>query len=224
MAVLRTTACGRQQHPEFRITYDLALVPVEGDARWLVAWLDDAVAAGERFVNGQTCQIGWLVTEVREGPDGDLVLWEPDMKQLPLAWVESVSYTLAQLRRQKDVCESVLSPGDISFPSMRQSAIICTRLGQTEGVVMERQAPSGSDSGWFCGCIGDDHNHNSVSELQKISLNEAAVRFAPQIIPYLALPEGVLLETRKGSLTIFRHSERMEFKPGSYLAASYASH
>jgi hypothetical protein len=37
---------------------------------------------------------------------------------------------------------------------------------------------------------------------------------------YLALPEGVLLETSDGSVTIFRHSERLQFKPGSYLAAS----
>jgi hypothetical protein len=80
---------------------------------------------------------------------------------------------------------------------MLQSAIICTRLEGAKGVVMERSAPSGSDSGWFCGCREEDHDHNSVTELRKVSLYEAAVRHAPQIVPYLALPEGILLEARK---------------------------
>lgn len=224
MVILQTTTCGQNQHPEFRITYDPTLVPVEGDASWLVGWLEEAVAGGERFVGGQTCQIGWVVVEIRAGRDDTLALWEPDMNQFPVAWIDSVSHTLAQLRLQKDVCESVLSSSDISFPSMRQSAIICNRLGQTGCIVMERQTPSGVDSGWFYGCVGEDHNHNSFSELQRVSLYEAAVRYAPQIIPYLALPEGVLLEAGKGLPRIFRHSEALEFKPGSYLAGKHGAH
>jgi hypothetical protein len=192
MAILRTTSCRRHRHPEFRITYDPALVPVEGDARWFVGWLEEAVAGGERFAAGQTCQVGWVVTEFRASENSTLALWEPDMWQFPVAWVESVSYTLAHLRRQKDVCESVLTADDLLFPSMLQSAIICTRLGQTPGVVMERSAPSASDSGWFCGCSGEGHDHNTVGELRKVSLYHAAVRYAPRIVPFLALPEGVL--------------------------------
>jgi len=221
MAVHQTTSCRRHRHPEFRITYDPALVPVEDDVRWFVGWLEEAVAGGELFADGQTCQVGWIVTEVRAGPDGCLALWEPDMRQMPVARVESVSYTLAHLRRQKDVCESVLAARELSFPSMLQSAIICTRLGKTEGVVMERSEPSGSDSGWFCGCRGDKHDHNSISELRMVSLYEAAVRYAPQIVPYLALPEGVLIGADDAAPTIFRHGQPLAFKPGSYLAMRY---
>src|SRR5262245_45433838 len=166
MAVLQTTTCRHHGHPEFRITYDPALVPVENDARWFVKWLEDAVARGERFTDGRTCQVGWMVTQVRADEAGTLAIWEPDMRQMPVVWVESVSRTLAHLRVQKDVYESVLTAGELSFPSMRQSALICTRLGQTRGVVMERSTPrstpSGTDSGWFCGCSGEDHDHNST--------------------------------------------------------------
>jgi hypothetical protein len=194
MAVLHTTSCRRHRHPEFRITYDPALVPVEDDLRWFVNWLEEAVAGGERFADGQTCQIGWVVTEIRATEDGSLALWEPDMSQIPIARVESVSHTLAHLRLQKDVCESVLSPAELSFPSMLQSAIICTRLGQTEVVVMERSAPSGSDAGWFCGCSGEDHDHNSLDELRMVSLYEAAVGYSPAF--------------KKGSFLAVRHRER----------------
>ncbi len=221
MAVLQTTSCRHHRHPEFRITYDPAIVPVEDDVRWFVNWLEQAVARGEQFSDGQTCQVGWVVNEVRSGEDGFLALWEPDMRQMPIAWVESVSHTLAHLRLQKDVHESVLSADDLSFPSMLQSAIICTRLGRTEGVVMERSASSGSDSGWFCGCGDEDHDHNSAGQLQKVSLYEAAVRYAPQIVPYLGLPGGILLEAAEGVPTIFWHGKLLPFKPGSYLAARH---
>jgi hypothetical protein len=221
MAVMQTTSCRRHRHPEFRITYDPALVPVEDDVSLFVGWLEEAVAGGERFADGQTCQVGWVVVEVRVGEYGALALWEPDMRQLPLARVESVSYTLAQLRQQKDVCESVLAAEDLSFPSMLHSAIICTRLGQTVGVVMERDTASGADSGWFCGCNAEDHDHNTVGELRKVSLYEAAVGHAPQIVPYLALPAGVLLEAGEGAPTIFRDGQLLAPKPGSYLAAQY---
>jgi hypothetical protein len=222
MAVLRTTSCRHHQHPEFRINYSPALGVIEGDARWFVAWLEEAVATGSRFAPGQTCQVGWVVTEVREEESGDLCLWEPDMQQFPVTWVGSVSRTLSHLRRQKDVCESVLDTSDMSFPSMLQSALVCTRLGQTSGIVMERQAVSGErDSGWFCGCTGEDHDHNAVGELRTVSLYEAAVRFAQQIVPFLALPEGVLLETNVGEPKIFRDGNPLTFKPGSYLAALY---
>jgi hypothetical protein len=221
VAILRTSACHARKHPEFRITYDPAIVPVEGDVRWLVGWLEQSVAQGKRFAPGQTCQIGWIVTEVRQVNDGHLSLWEPDVRVMPVAWTESVSNTLAHLRLQKDVVESVLSVDALSYPSMLQSAIICTRLGQKDGLVMERTEPSGTDSGWFFGCRDEDHGHSDVAELRRVSLYEAAVRYAPPIVPYLSLPAGVLIGVSKGVPAIFQDGDLLEFKSGSYLAARY---
>lgn len=208
MATIWTTSCHRHQHPEFRITYDPAS-------------LERKVAAGERFADGETFQVGWITTQVRAGLDGALTLWEPDMLQLPVGWTESVSSTLAQLRRQKDVCESVLPVGELFFPTMRQSALICTRLGQRPGVVMERRTPSETDSGWFCGCREDGHDHDAADELRCVSLYEAVVGHASEILPYLALPEGVLLGTGDGPPTIFQHGRPLVFKHGSYLAVRH---
>jgi hypothetical protein len=58
--------------------------------------------------------------------------------------------------------------------------------------------------------------------LRKVSLYETAVRYAAQIVPYLALPEGVLLEVGAGAPAIFRDGERLTFRPGSCLAARHS--
>lgn len=162
-----------------------------------------------------------MVTEVRNSNDGLLSFWEPDMRALPVAWKESVSNTLAHLRLQKDVVESVLSADALAHPSMLQSAIICTRFGQKDGMVMERTEPSGTDSGWFFGCREEDHDHNEVAELRRVSIYEAAVRFAQQIVPYLALPDGVLIGVSKGVPAVFKEGELLKFKAGSFLAARH---
>src|ERR1051326_7656673 len=66
VAILQTSNCHAYKHPEFRVTYDPAIVPVEGDVRWFIDWLEQSVAQSKRFAPGQTCQIGWMVTEIRQ--------------------------------------------------------------------------------------------------------------------------------------------------------------
>jgi hypothetical protein len=218
METRRTTNCHRHGHAEFRIQYDPKVVPVENDVRWFLAWLEEAVARGQRFVDGQTCQVGWLITQIRAIDDGSLAIWEPDMKEVPVAWIDSVSHTLHHLRLQKDVCESVLNASDLSFPSMRQSAIVCTRLGPVGSIRMDRAKSSDTISGWFCGCRQEDHNHNDPAELRRVSLYEVAVRYTPRVIPFLALPVGTLLQVRDDGLELFLQDQRLHPKPRSFLA------
>jgi hypothetical protein len=80
--------------------------------------------------------------------------------------------------------------------------------------------PSGRSSGWFCGCLVKRHDHQDTDELLRVSLYETAVRFTPQIVPYLALPPGVMLMAG-GAPTIFQHGEELPVRPGSYLALQY---
>ena len=218
---LRTTKCGRHGHPEFHITLAPTVPVVEADAMWFLTWLEETVARGTRYEAGQICQVGWMLTQIRQTEDGDLSVWEPDMHHLPVEWSESVSHTLAHLRVQKDVVESVLPPEELSFPSLVQPAVVCTRLARSEDLVLDRTRPTGPDSGWFFGCRGDNHDHNDASELRVMSLYEAAIKHAPQIIPYLALPPGVLVGIQAGIPTIFRNGERLDFRPDSYLATRH---
>lgn len=218
MEVLHTTTCASHGHPEFRVSFNPKLVPVPYDARWLVGWLEDSVARGERFAPGQTCQIGWLVAQVRAGADGALELWEPDLQHLPVQWVEGVSGLLGHLRLQKDVAESV-PDAEFEFPSMLRSTIVCTRFARADTLILERTETRESRSGWFCGCAEQDHDHDSVNELCRVSLYEAAVMSGMRIVPYLALPPGALLELGTGAPTIFLNGEPVAFKPGSFLDA-----
>jgi len=50
-------------------------------------------------------------------------------------------------------------------------------------------------------------------------LYEAAAKYSRAIVPYLALPAGVLLAVTDAVLTIFHDGEPLKFKPGSFLAA-----
>lgn len=218
MKEIRTTTCGRHGHPEFLIPYDPAVAVVSADVEWFISWLEESVAEGVRFKPGQSCQVGWSVTEVRQHESGDLTMWEPDMRSLPIEWLEGVSHTLMQLRVQKDVVESVMGAEELSFPSIRQSVIICNRLGRDRDVVIERVEPNGADSGWFCGCRQESHDHNDAHELRRVSLFEAAFRHAPQIVPYMALPPGMLVYLSAGAPALFRSGQPLEIRTGSYLA------
>lgn len=218
MAVLTTTTCRRYRHPEFRLRYDPEILAVEDDVKWFFSWLEESVSQGKRYVAGETCQVGWGMVEFRKDKYGDLTIWEPDMRQIPIAWSESVSRTLAHLRLQKDVVESVLSLEKACFPSMRDSAIICSRLGRCEGLVMERGKPEGNNSGWYFGCNDENHDHDDIAELRCVSLYEAAVNYSPRIVPFLALPEGILVVSSRSGWSIFQDGDRLDLTPGSYLA------
>lgn len=221
MKTLRTSKCSHHDHPEFQITIDSSIVVLDSDAEWFLRGLEEAVSQGERYSSGQTCQVGWMINEVRQHESGDLTWWEPDMRSFPVNWQEGINITLVQLRTQKDVVESVLTAEDITFPSLRQSAIICSRLEQSQNIIMERCESKELDSGWFFGCQLKDHDHNNIADLQRVSLYEAAVRFAPQIVPYLALPAGILVALKDGVPVIYRNGEPLTFQSGSFLATKY---
>jgi hypothetical protein len=214
--IQRTSTCARFEHPEFRICFD-PKIAIEPDVQWFLHGLEQSVANGERFSNGQTFQVGWMLTLIRENEEGSLSILEPDMKQFPIAWVDSVSHTLSQLRTQKDVVESVLPADELCFPSILESAIICNRLGKTHNLLMDRSTLSNRDSGWFCGCREVDHHHNDVEQLTRVSLFEAAVKYHSGIIPFLALPVGSLVGLKERVLTIFRGEDQLAFRLGSYL-------
>lgn len=146
---LRTTGCRRYSHPEFQIAYDPSVVVVEKDVESIIRWLEESIAEGVKYADGQTCQVGWAITEVRAHASGDLTLWEPDMESMPIRWVEGLTSTLTHLRVQKDTVESVLGRDDLSFPSLLQSGVICTRLGRFKRTVMDRQPPNGGIQAGF---------------------------------------------------------------------------
>src|SRR5947207_426983 len=108
----------------FRFKVDRARV-IDVDVDWLVNTLDKWIAGGERFKDGETIQIGWGLLKVRSNSDRTTSLLEPDYQAMPIEWVDTVTQTLVDLRRQKGVCESYFDVDQAEFTSLRISCLVC---------------------------------------------------------------------------------------------------
>jgi len=148
-----TQKCKEHGHLEFSVQCDdtSALSP---SLKWLLGWIEREV-------------VGWSWLEIRQRPDGTLGLFEPDFQSLPVKFVDSVSNTLLHLFLQKCVAESLGLENEMTVPSLRDGAIVCTEFGSTEGFIMSRVTPKPADSGWFLGCDSEAHDHQSPDAVRR---------------------------------------------------------
>src|SRR4030095_10587357 len=188
---------------------------------WFLGWIESEVAGGRQFLPEQTVQVGWSVLEIRQRTDGTLALFEPDFQSMPVKLVDSVSNTLLHLFLQKSVAESLGLGEELALPSLRDSAIVCTEFGSTEGFVMSRVAPKAADSGWFFGCDSAAHNHQSPDVLRRVSLYYAVTHREHLTVPFLGLPPDAFVGFG-GAVPFFSHGEtELAIRPGSYLHKKY---
>ena len=141
---------------------------------------------------------------------------EPDFIEIPVNFVDSVTQTLVQLRLQKSVAESIGLEDQITFPSLRQSCLICTRVKDRGRFVMERFEKSENDSGWYLGCFDNDHDHNNPNNLQRVSLYDAACGML-MCVPFLPLPAQTLVKVNGTNFTISYKNEPLTPKSNSFL-------
>ena len=211
---VKTTGCAEHGHPEFVLDIGEANAT---DGKWLVQFLEQAVASGERFEAGETFAIGWMITKVVAGKNGTLTLHEPDMKTMPVEFEPGVQRTLTILRLQKAIAESVGLEDELELPTLRDSAIVCTELERAKALILSRAEPDGNDSGWFIGCTSPKHDHNDPKNLARASLYEVGIA-APRAVAYLGLPAGVQIVASDGAPHLERNGKRLPIKPRSYLA------
>ena len=211
-----TQRCRGRNHPEITISYDPEKV-IAPDVEWLLRWLEHEVASGKCFRPGETVQIGWMITQVQFPVDGKSALFEPDMEAFPIKFVDSITQTLTHLRLQKSVAESVGLAEDMSFPSLRHSALVCNKLNAATDFIMDRAEPEAADSGWFIGCNDPTHSHQDAPNLERVSLYEVGRRLLPRSIIYFALPAGVSVECSNKTPRIFREQRELSIRPGSFL-------
>lgn len=213
----KTTFCGKFGHPEFLIECD-DFWANSGILHWLTGWLEDSVQNGKVFLPDQTVQLGWSLLKVSKGVEGCLTFSEPDFSSFPIRFVPGVSKSLQHLFLQRSVTDSVGLTDKLDVPSLRMSAIICSRFSTAKPFFFNRSEPVENDSGWFFGCLDQTHNHSSIAELQRVSLYEAALRHGFAMVPYLGLPAGtdVLVDGR--TIEIYREQQPLPIQAGSYLA------
>jgi hypothetical protein len=180
MVTFKTKNCERFGQQEIVLTLD---DEARMEPRWILDYFQDAAAAGKRFRVNETVQIGWMVTKLVETHDGDLEVWEPRFRSVPIQWVQGINNTLRHLTLQKSVAE--LFQIEPVFPSVLQAGIVVPPVWEQQcQLCMLRGDPMQNDSGWRI-----SRNENEQGGGQFRSLFEIGCRF-PSIIPFLALPPG----------------------------------
>lgn len=154
------------------------------------AFFERRVADGERFHAGETVQIGWMLTKLEAGEDSLLCVAEPDMKAIPIKFVDSVDSTLKHLRNQKDVVESIAPIRNPDFPSLQQSAVVHIRYKSASRLFLTRNPPHETDSGWSLTDPCDEVHAQYPSPYLRISLYQLGVD-RPDLIKFLAFPPGL---------------------------------
>ncbi|HEX7641376.1 MAG TPA: hypothetical protein VF472_04095 [Burkholderiaceae bacterium] len=220
MVNILTSGCENFGHPEFRIEFDPKAM-LESDASYFADMLVAMVRDGSCFKNDQSFQVGWSFTKIVLEDDGFLTFLEPDFKSMPIVWQRGLTNSLRHLRLHKDVAESLLPTEMLAVPSLRESCIICTKLSGSSDLLMDRQNQQGKISGWFLGCLDEEHDHNNTQSLRVISLYEAVVNHAPRALEYLGLPPGILLLLGSGTPSIMYNGDALKIRKHSYLEAFF---
>jgi hypothetical protein len=215
----RTTRCSVHEHPEFIAIYD-EQVTSESFLRPFLTGLENTVSDGHRYNSGETIQFGWMILSLEATPQGELLLLEPDMQSFPIKFVPSVDRTLHHIRIQRYTAESVGLEEHVSFPSILQSAIVCSQPGKL-GFFLERDIPEGHGSGWFVGCNEPEHEHNKPETLSFLSLYEISCRF-PFLIDFFALPpKSAISIDAEANIALYFDAKPLRASPESYLEAKY---
>jgi hypothetical protein len=212
----RTTQCSKYGQPEIVFEVQTASIP-EVDRQWLIRTLEEQVAGGSRFKAGETLQLGWMMNRFDKGEGGTLRLQEPDMKSMPIAFVDRMDNTLVTLRLQKDVAESFTEPVALQFPSLTDSMLVHRNYKWTNHLTLERHAPADADSGWVI--IYGTHAPTAeelAADYERVSVYEFAVA-RRQFIHLLAMPAGTVIEINDGQRDYFLNERPLTPRTGSYL-------
>ena len=220
MITLTSNGCRRYNHPEFIIRLADSSV-LEMDAKPILQHLENEVSQGVKYLPTQTLQVGWMIVIFKSEEEYLLSLNEPDMKEIPIRFVNSMSNTVHHLRLQKDAAESI--GAEPCFPNIRQSALKCSKYDDNSDFFMERSEPAQNDSGWFFGCSNPKHDHNELSSLRRVSLYDLGCSRA-DIIPFLAFPPGCSIMINGPTIAVNLKGVPCLFRSGSYLDLRTSRH
>lgn len=212
-----TQKCRDHDHPEFVLEVDGDQIP-DVYVQSFLETLETMVASGSVFKPGETLQDGWMVTRVEQAANDKLTLHEPDMQELPVAFVPGVTETLRHKMIQLFTLDSYgIDRSQIAIPRIDQTAITCDRFDQGGELLLARDAGEDRYSGWLLCCLDEDHDHEQDENLKLVSLYEAMLR-CPYIVAWMYFPldSQIVLRPDKQPLVILQ-DEQVDIQPGSYL-------
>ncbi len=214
MSLYTTSDLSSYGHKEFQLHYANALRP---DVEIIADIIRTTVSTGGSLKPGDTIQIGCSLCRVIDRGE-HLGLEEPSFLSDPIQWVDSVDSTARHLRLQMAAAESCNLGSDLNFPSITNTAFVCSSIDQTEGIFMDRVHPlSNQDSGWFVACSDQNHNHDSNENLKQESLYALTLR-KPAVIPFLGFPIGTTAMIRRDQKPqVLLHGSMLRPEENSYL-------
>lgn len=92
---IRTTKCAKWGHREFCISYDAS--NVQNDVIAFANYLEESVADGTRFENGQTIELGSMLVRLL-GNAKEFAFEEPDLQNIHITWTPGISNSLRAVR------------------------------------------------------------------------------------------------------------------------------
>jgi hypothetical protein len=206
-SVYATSGCKRYNHPEFQIRVSNSAVPAE-DIALLLRFFEQRVAQGEKFRSGESLQVGWMLLRVLE----------PDMKAVPVKFVDSVDSTLMHLRNQQDIVRSLHPPVEPDFPSLRQSAVVHVNYKKASRILLTRNgAVDGVDSGWWLSDLGDQAGSQDPTRFIKTSLYQLGVD-RPDLVKFFAVPTGLQVVVDGALIGVLGAGGEVQQIEGSYLS------
>lgn len=209
-----TTKCSQFGHPEFQFSVTSNASP-RTDVAWFLSMLESMVATGEQFKAGETMQVGWMLTMLQDGDKGALKVTEPDMKSVPIKFIDTVDATIKHLRAQKDSVESVLPSTALAFPSLHQSIVVHVNYKQSKRILLDRASPKGADSGWWLSDLDDGKGNKDPKRFMKISLYQLGLD-RPDLIKFLAFPGGTQIVIDRW-IGVIKDGQELPIKDGSFL-------
>jgi len=210
----QTTRCSRHGQPEFQ--FSVAKRIPEQDVKWLVKTLEDWVEGGERFKDGETVQVGWMMLKLEKAGPQTLRLLEPDMKSFPIRFVDSVTATLAALRSQKDAIESIAPQPPIAFPQVGHAVFVHPKFKNAKDLLLMRGRPQGNASGWIV-TDAQDERPLQAQGLKLTSLYQLALD-RPDLVKFMAFPEGYQVLAGDGKkIVVLLNGKAQQMRAGSFL-------
>ncbi|WP_144029728.1 hypothetical protein [Burkholderia sp. AU18528] len=204
--IFRSNFDKRYGHPNF-------VVSLDGDFEFMISGLfeyfEGEIRRGVRFNAGQTIQFGWMILMLKKDGHGDLELWEPDFRRMPINWVFSIDKTFKDLYLQREVCDQVNV--DPNFPSLLERGIVSPGFGSCREFFINRDSSQKGDSGWFF-----VERDNNGGDGKFSSLFEVAVNY-PRVVPFLALPSCTIVKYVAGKIEVRFHDRVISSSENKFL-------
>lgn len=207
-----TKNCHNFDHPELHFTCDANIIP-SNDVEWMLNFLEIEVKNGIKFKTNETIQIGWMVNQFKLLDDLHLHVLEPDFKNSPILFVDSMTNTLKHLRQQKDVVESIDDDIEVSYTSIISSIVIGETYKNAKSAFLSREESDNSFSGWFFRNLEAEDKEKYTL----ISLYEFACH-RPELVKFLGLPCQYGVHMRSGdNFRIISGEREIPLRSGSFL-------